>query len=155
MESSRRGLSRWHTVNYRMVGRCRRFILWRSIFWVIRRQPLEWWANKTWPLRLTSFRRCSSWLHTLVGFACYGAPGLLGLEALQLTCCGLCGPGRSAVLLYSWGGGFLTRRLPLLLPARDQPLCIEDAAFSIGMLCRPSRSTMNFTWLIERVARAE
>ena len=154
MESSRRGLSRWHTVNYRMVGRCRRFILWRSIFWVIRRQPLEWWANKTWPLRLTSFRRCFPWRHTLVGFVCYGAPGLLGLEVLQLTCCGLCGPGRSVVLLRSWEG-VLTRHLPLLLVACDQPLCFENPAFSIGMLCRPSRGTVNFTRLIQRVASVE
>ena len=57
--------------------------------------------------------------------------------------------GRTVML---WGVGFLTRRLPLLLPARDKPLCFEDPAFSIGMLCRPSRSTMNFAWLIERVA---
>ena len=100
-------------VKYRMVGRCRGFIIWRSIFWVIRRQPLEWWANKTWPLRLTSFRRCYLWLHTRVGFVCYGALGLLGLEVLQLTCCGLCDPGRSAVLLRSGEGG-LDKAPPLI-----------------------------------------
>ena len=85
-------------VSYRM-GRCRGFILWRSIFGWSEGDRLEWWANRTWPLRLTSFRRCFPWRHALVGFVCYGAPGLLGLEALQLTCRGLGGPGRSAVLL--------------------------------------------------------
>ena len=99
---------------------------------------------------MASIRRCYLWFRTHGGFVCYGAPRLLGLGALQLTCRGLCGPGRSAVLLRS-GGGVLTRRLPLLLPACDQPLCFEDPAFSIGMLCRPSRSTMDFTWLVEYV----
>ena len=83
----------------------------------------------------------------------YGAPGLLGLGVRQLNCCARCDRGQSAVLLYS--GGLLTRRIPSSFLAYDQPLCFEDPAFSIGMLCRPSRSTMNFTWLIECVARAE
>ena len=96
------------------MGRCRGFILWRSIFGWSEGNRLEWWANKTWPLRLTSFRRCYSWLHTLVGFACYGAPGLLGLEVLQLTCCGLCDPGRSAILLRSREGGGLDEAPPLI-----------------------------------------
>ena len=39
-----------------------------------------------------------------MGFVCYGAPGLLGLEALQLTCRGLGVSGRSAALLRSGGG---------------------------------------------------
>ena len=137
------------------MGRCRGFILWRSIFGWSEGNRLEWWANRTWPLRLTSFRRCFPWRHTLVGFVCYGAPGLLGLEALQLTCHGLCGPGRSAVQLRSVWEGSLMRNLPLLLPACVQPLCFEDPVFSIGMLCHPSRGTVNFTRLIQRVASVE
>ena len=84
---------------------------------------------------------------------CDGAPGLPGLGVRQLNCCGWCDRGRSAVLLYS--GGLLTGRLPSLFPAHDQPLCFEDPAFSIGMLFRASRSTVNFTRLIECVAWAE
>ena len=73
-------------------------------FLVIRKQPLEWWANKlglcTWHL----LRRCYLWFHSRGGFMCYGAPGLLGLGVRQLNCCGWCDRGRSAVLLCSGGG---------------------------------------------------
>lgn len=100
------------------MGRCRGFILWRGIFGWSEGSRLEWWANRAWPLHLTSFRRCFPWRHTLVGFVYYGAPGLLGLEALQLTCRGLGGPGQSAILLRSEGGvldevGLLDEASPL------------------------------------------
>ena len=90
------------------------------------------------------------------GFVCYGAPGLLGLGVRQLNCYGEYDRGRSAVLLC-FGRSFdfaIVGLLPSLFSAHDRPLCFEDPVFSIGMLGHPSRSTMNFTWLIEYLARA-
>ena len=43
---------------------------------------------------------------------------------------------------------FVVSNLLSLFPAHDHPFCFEFPAFSIGMLGRPSRGTMNFTWLI-------
>ena len=60
--------------------------------------------------------------------------------------------GGSSFDLTMFDRSFVVWNLPSLFLARDRPFCVEDPAFSIGMLGRPSGGTMNFTWLIEYFA---